>query len=418
MFFRGMFSQPAASSGGWLSSVFGGASDAGVLVNADTAMGLTAVQACVTLLAESIGQLPVALYRRNDKDGRELVLDHPVARLLARPNAFQTSFEHIEQKQLSLGLRGNAYVFKQMGQDGYPESLTVLDPDRVQVLKGTDLMPYYRLIETGEVLPMRLIHHVRWSSANSYIGMSPIDLHKNALGLALAVDKHASKMFQNGTTLSGVIERPSDVAPIASRAVIDGILDDWAKRQGGLDNVGKTALLQEGMTFKALAMTNEDAQLILSRKMSVTEIARIFKVPPHMIGDLEKATFSNIEHQAIQFVIYCLLPWVKRHEQAMMRDFLLDSDADLYIECNVAGLLRGDLKTRYEAYAVGRQWGWLSVNDIRRLENMSPVKGGETYLQPLNMVDATKLPTGNTGPTKASVDEVEKILSNQYEVDK
>jgi len=164
------------------------------------------------------------------------------------------------------------------------------------------------------------------------------------------------------------------------------------------------------MTYKQLAMDNEKAQLLESRQYGVIEVCRLYKVPPHMIQSLDKATFSNIEHQGLQFVIYTLLPWLKRHEAAMMRDLLLTSERkDLYIEFNVSGLLRGDQKARYESYAIGRQWGWLSVNDIRRMENLTPIPGGNTYLTPLNMVDTSTI-TGIEKATPSQIKEIETIL--------
>ena len=154
--------------------------------------------------------------------------------------------------------------------------------------------------------------------------------------------------------------------------------------------MGRVALLQEGMEFKPLSMTNEDAQLIAARQYSVRDVARIYGIPAHMLGDLDRATHSNIEQQSLEFVIYTLMPWLKRHEEAMERDFLSDEErlSGVSIQFNVTSLLRGDITSRYAAYAQARQWGWMSINDIRRLENLPPVEGGNTYLQPLNMTDA------------------------------
>jgi HK97 family phage portal protein len=409
MFTRQFFSsQPTGGSGGWLSGLGGTRSEAGPLVTIQSALSLTALQACVTLLSESVAQLPVELFRRKGDGQREPARDHKLYRVVAwEPNEWQTAFEYREQSQVSAGSRGNSYSLISRDSDGTPNALYPVAAETVQVLKGPDLRPYYR-IDGGEPLPQRMIHHVRWMGLNSYVGLSPIMLHANAIGHAQAIQQYAAKSFLNGTALSGVIERPRESAPIKDQAVIDRLIDQWAQRYSGSTNAKKVAMLQEGMTFKALSMTNVDAELIGALKLTSLEIARIYKVPPHMIGELDKATFSNIEHQAIQFVIYTLLPWIKRHEQAMMRDLLLPSErAEYYIEFNVSGLLRGDQKSRYEAYAVARQWGWLSVNDIRRLENLPPVTGGDVYLQPLNMVDAAKpLPTV---PPQASAEQLAEI---------
>lgn len=420
MFLRQFFSGGGVTSaGGWSSGLGGARSDAGPIVTPESALALTAVQACVTLLGESVGQLPCELFRRKGDGQREAARDHKLYRVIAwEPNEWQTPIEYREQSQLRAGLNGNSYSKIERDSDGTPAALHPIE-GIVTVYKGSDLRPYYS-IDGGPLLPQRMIHHVRWAGLNSYVGLSPVMLHANAIGHAQAIQQYAGKSFLNGTALSGVIERPRESAPIKDQSVIDRITDKWQQMYGGSSNAKRVAMLQEGMTFRPLSMTNVDAELIPALKLTSLDIARIYKVPPHMIGELDRATFTNIEHQAIQFVIYTLLPWIKRHEQAMMRDLLLPSErAEYYIEFNVSGLLRGDQKSRYEAYAVARQWGWLSVNDIRRLENLPPVAGGNTYLQPLNMVDAAnpdagaqqKVPPASTKPTPEQVKEIEGILA-------
>jgi HK97 family phage portal protein len=401
-------------TGGWVSALLGSArSDSGQVVTPASALSLTVLQNCVTLLSESIAQLPIELYERSGDD-RTPAVDHPLYSILKyQPNPWQTPFEFQEQSQVSVGLRGNSYSYIDRDPDGVVQGLYPLDNEAVTVMKGSDLMPVYR-VYGSDPMPQRLVHHVRWMSINGYTGLSPIMLHANAIGHAQAIQQYAGKSFMNGTALSGVIERPG--APLKDQASVDRITDGWNAKFGGSGNAKKVAMLQEGMTFKPLSMTNVDAALIDALRLSTIDIARIYKIPAHMVNELERATFSNIEHQEIQFVIYTLLPWVKRHEQAKTRDLLLPSERKQYfIEYNLAGLLRGDQASRYAAYAVGRQWGWLSINDIRRLENMPPVKGGDVYLSPLNMVDASKpipLPTGKPAePTKAEIDDIQRILT-------
>ncbi|MEW9586252.1 phage portal protein [Paraburkholderia sp. DGU8] len=400
-------------SSGWVSALMGSArSDAGQVVTAASALSLTVLQNCVSLLAESIAQLPIEIYERSGED-RVPAVDHPLYTILKyQPNPWQTPFEYQEQAQIAVGLRGNSYSFIDRDSSGVVQGLYPLDHEAVTVMKGSDLMPVYR-VYGSDPMPQRLVHHVRWMSINGYTGLSPVMLHANAIGHAQAIQQYAGKSFMNGTALSGVIERPG--TPIKDQASIDKITDAWAAKFGGSGNAKKVAFLQEGMTFKPLSMTNVDAALIEALRLSTIDIARIYKIPAHMVNELERATFSNIEHQEIQFVIYTLLPWIKRHEQAKTRDLLLPSERKQYfIEYNVAGLLRGDQASRYAAYAVGRQWGWLSINDIRRLENMPPVKGGDVYLSPLNMVDASKpipVPTTGSGPTKLAVEDIQRILS-------
>lgn len=404
-------------SGFWRGLIGSARNSAGVTVTPESALGIPILQNCVTLLAESMAQLPLEVYQRKGKGQREAAINHPLYDVLRyQPNGFQTPYEYLEGKQIALGLRGNGYSWIDRREDGNVAALWPLANDKVQVLKGGDLLPYYR-IGAGEPVPMRMIHHVRWGSTNNYVGMSPIELHAESVGLAQAVRQYTSKSFANGVAISGVIERPREAPAIKDQSSIDRILDQWGAKFGGMDNAKKVAMLQEGMTFKPVSMNNVDAEIVAILKLAGADIARMYKIPLPMINDLEKANYNTIEQLLIQFVVFGLLPWVKRHEQSMMRDFLLPQDRrEYFIEFNLSGLLRGDQKSRYEAYAIGRQWGWLSVNDIRRLENMPPVDGGNIYLQPLNMVDSTKGGSDLTNPkVRAQLElqhaEIERILA-------
>lgn len=404
-------------SGFWRGLIGSARNSAGVTVTPESALGIPILQNCVTLLAESMAQLPLEVYQRKGNGQREAAINHPLYDVLRyQPNGFQTPYEYLEGKQIALGLRGNGYSWIDRREDGNVAALWPLANDKVQVLKGGDLLPYYR-IGAGEPVPMRMIHHVRWGSTNNYVGMSPIELHAESVGLAQAVRQYTSKSFANGVAISGVIERPREAPAIKDQSSIDRILDQWGAKFGGMDNAKKVAMLQEGMTFKPVSMNNVDAEIVAILKLAGADIARMYKIPLPMINDLEKANYNTIEQLLIQFVVFGLLPWVKRHEQSMMRDFLLPKDRrEYFIEFNLSGLLRGDQKSRYEAYAIGRQWGWLSVNDIRRLENMPPVAGGDIYLQPLNMIDSTKGGGDLTNPkVRAQLElqhaEIERILA-------
>lgn len=394
-------------TGLWSSMIGRSRSAAGVKVTPDSALAITVLQNCVTLLAESVAQLPLEMYRRLGDGKRESASDHPLYDVLRyQPNPWQTPYEYRECSQLACGLRGNAYSFIERNDDGSVKALYPMHNDKVTVLKGPDLLPYYR-VGGHDPLPMRLVHHVRWHTKNHYTGMSPIELHADAVGLAQAVRHYASKSFANGTAVSGVIERPKESVAIKDESSIQRIVDQWGEKFSGVDNAKKVAMLQEGMTFKPLSMSNVDAELLGILKITGTDLARIYKIPPHMINDLEKASYNSLEQLLIQYVIFALMPWVKRHEEAMMRDFLLPGERRQYfIEFNLSGLLRGDQKSRYDAYAVGRQWGWLSINDIRRLENMPPVANGDIYLQPLNMTDvANELPNMHNPNVRAQLEQ-------------
>lgn len=421
MFLSSLFAATAGartSPGGWVSGLLGGQrSSSGTRVNADTAMSVAALQNCVTLLAESLAQMPLELYRRLPDGNREVARDHPLWRVLAvTPNPWQTPFEFREFGQVSAGLRGNAYSLIDRNGKGQVTALYPMQPERIEVLTSTQsLQPFYRVTGTGEVLPMRQVHHVRWWSRNSYTGLSPLHVHKDTIGYALALTDFSSKAFANGPGLAGVLKRPAETPAIKTQAGIDALLDTWREKFAGTDNAKKIALLQEGMSFEPLKVSLVDVELINALKLSAIDIARIYKVPAHMINILDAATYNNVENLQIQFVIYALLPWVRRHEQAMMRDLLTEDErADYYVEFNLGGLLRGDQRTRYAAYALARQWGWLSINDIRRLENLPPVAGGDAYLEPLNMRHAgapRTNPPADQEPSKEALADVERGLN-------
>ena len=291
-------------TGLWSSMIGRGRSASGVTVTPDSALAITVLQNCVTLLAESVAQLPLEMYRRLGEGKREQATDHPLYDVLRyEPNPWQTPYEYRECSQLSCGLRGNAYSFIDRHDDGSVKALYPMHNDKVTVLKGHDLLPYYR-VGSHDPLPMRLVHHVRWHSKNHYTGLSPIELHADAVGLAQAVRQYAGKSFANGTAVSGVIERPKEAVAIKDEASIQRIVDQWGAKFSGIDNAKKVAMLQEGMTFKPLSMSNVDAELLGMLKVTGTDLARIYKIPPHMVNDLEKASYNSLEQLLIQYVIF------------------------------------------------------------------------------------------------------------------
>ena len=420
MFFPGIFggndhSGSKPPGGSWLLSALGGSnrSTSGIHVTPESALGFIAVYACVKLLAESVAQLPCNLYRSTDDNGnRQRATDLPVYDLIHNtPNGWQTSFQYHEFQQGGLGLRGNAYAYVDRSASGEVEAIIPLNPSKVTVRVGSDRRPVFDLLDEGEMgVPFSRMHHIAAFSTNGYVGMSPIAAGREGLGLALATEQHAGYVFANSTNVGGVLERPyiQGAKPL-DKDQIAALKEQWKTLYSGLKNTGEVAVLQDGLQFKKISMSNEDAQLLASRVHGIGEVARLYNIPPHMIQLLDKATFSNIEHQGLQFVIYTLLPWIRRHEAAMMRDFLTADErkAGHYVEFNVSGLMRGDTASRFAAYAQGRQWGWLSVNDIRRMENLPPVTGGDVYLQPLNMVDAGSNPPKSAKLTR-ELDEIKE----------
>ena len=378
---------------GRLSFLFGQTS-AGRAVNEQTAMQVTAVYACVRILAEAIAGLPLCVYRYTEDGSKEKVLEHPLYALLHdEPNPEMTSFIFRETMMSHLLLWGNAYA--QIIRDGRGQVLGLypLLPSKMDVSRadnGELVYTYSRSLDDygskkrTEQIQLRReeVLHIPGLSFDGLIGYSPIAMAKNAIGMALATEDYGATFFANGATPGGVLEHPGVVKDPAH------LRESWHAQFSG-KNSHNVAVLEEGMTFHPMSIPPEEAQFLETRKFQIDEIARIFRVPPHMVGDLEKSSFSNIEQQSLEFVKYTLDPWVIRWEQAMHQALLLsDEKPALFFKFNVDGLLRGDYQSRMNGYAVGRQNGWLSTNDIRELENMNRIsaeEGGDLYLINGNM---------------------------------
>ena len=378
-----------------------GRSTSGKSVNEMTAMQTTAVYACVRILSEAIASLPIHVYRYKD-GGKERVCDHPLYTLLHdEPNPEMTSFVFRETLMTHLLLWGNAYA--QIIRDGRGQVIALypLMPDRMRVDRDENGQIYYRyqlgadeshLDKAGTVdLSPKDVLHIPALGFDGLVGYSPIAMARNSIGMAIACEDFGASFFRNGAAPSGVLEHPGVLKnPEKLRAA-------WEAQYGGSRNSGRVAVLEEGMKFNPIAIPPEQAQFLETRKFQVDEIARIFHVPPHMIGDLERSTFSNIEQQSLEFVKYTLNPWVCRWEQALTRSLLSPKEKREYsIKFNVDGLLRGDYQSRMNGYAVGRQNGWMSANDIRELENhdrISAEQGGDLYLVNGNMIRMTDAAT-------------------------
>lgn len=369
--------------------VFGRA-DSGERVDEKSAMQIATVYACVRLLAETVAGLPLHLYRFTDTEekSKERAKNHPLYRLLYRqPNPEMTSFTFREVMMTHLLLWGNCYA--QIIRDGKNSILSLypLLPEHVEVDRDEKGRIYYiyhaytdeRPGETYRDIIFRRdeIFHVPGLGFNGLVGFSPIAMMKNALGTTLAVEKYGSSFFRNGAQPSGVLEHPGVLKNP------EKIRQNWSDVYGGANNAHKVAVLEEGLSYKPISLPPEDSQFLSTRQYGVNEICRIFRVPPHMVQDLEHATFSNIEHQSIDFVVHTLTPWLVRFEQAIVKDLLLEEEQDIYFpKFNVDGLLRGDYQSRMQGYATGISNGFLSPNDVHRLENMDLIpaeKGGDDY---------------------------------------
>lgn len=411
--------KPTDRTAGSSYSFFMGGTASGKYVTERSAMQMTAVYCCVRILSEAVASLPLQFYRYTDDGGKEKAVEHPLYFLLHdEPNPEMTSFIFRETLMTHLLLWGNAYSQIIRNGKGEVVALYPLMPDRMKVDRDEHGRLYYeytvydlddvdgrkgtnKVGRTVRLQPHDVLH-IPGLGFDGLVGYSPIAMAKNAIGLAIATEEYGSKFFANGAAPSGVLEHPGTIKD-PSR-----IRESWQATFGGSGNANKVAVLEEGMKYTPISISPEQAQFLETRKFQIDEIARIFRVPPHMIGDLEKSSFNNIEQQSLEFVKYTLDPWVSRWEQAMVRALLTSEEKKKYFfKFNVDGLLRGDYQSRMNGYATARQNGWMSANDIRELENLDRIpveQGGDLYLINGNM---TKLEDAGIFAADGGADETE-----------
>ncbi|MEA1961272.1 MAG: phage portal protein [Bacillota bacterium] len=368
-------------------SFFFGSTTSGKTVNERTAMQTTAVYACVRILAETIASLPLHVYQYTDS-GKEKTIDHQLYYLLHdEPNPEMTSFVFRETLMSHLLLWGNAYAQIIRDGRGKIQALYPLLPDKMTVDRSPkgELFYEYRK-DTGSVLLRRdEVLHIPGLGFDGLVGYSPIAMAKNAIGMAIATEEYGAKFFANGANPGGVLEHPGVVKDPAR------IRESWNAVYQGSINAHRVAVLEEGMKFQSIGIPPEQAQFLETRKFQTEEICRIFRVPPHLVADLDKATFSNIEHQSISFVVHTIRPWLVRLEQSINQSLLGKSEkGQCFVGFVVDGLLRGDYASRMQGYAVGIQNGFLSPNDVRRLENMNSFENGYQCLSQKAATKASK----------------------------
>ena len=367
-----------------------GTSGSGKAVTAQSAIQLSTVYACVRVISETVASLPLGVYEATDQ-GNEKATDHPLYRLLHdEPNSEMTSFVLREVMLAHLLLWGNSYCQIIRSGRNRITGLYPLLPDKMNVDRDkAGVLTYAYTTSSGVTvyLAPEDVLHIPGLGFDGVMGYSPIALEKNAIGLGIASEEYGSKFFSNGARPSGILTHPNTVKnPKALR-------ESWNAAYGGSTNANRVAILEEGMEFKPLSIPNNEAQFLETRKFQVDEICRIFRVPPHLVGNLEHATFSNIEHQSIDFAVHTIRPWLVRIEQSMNRALFSESEKGrFYVAFNMDGLMRGDYKSRMEGYAIARQNGWMSANDIRALENQNPIPtedGGDALLVNGNMIPIT-----------------------------
>ena len=402
--FSGLFrsrDKPQNRTAGSAYTFYMGGTTSGKAVTERSAMQMTAVYSCVRILSEAVAGLPLHLYKYTDSGGKAMALDHTLYRLLHdEPNPEMSSFVFRETLMTHLLLWGNAYA--QIIRNGKNEivALYPLMPNKMSVDRDENGRLYYTYYrgsdeaiknkEFAATLHPSDVLHIPGLGFDGLVGYSPIAMAKNAIGMAIACEEYGAKFFANGAAPGGVLEHPGTIKDPQR------VRESWQSTFGGSGNANKIAVLEEGMKYTPIGISPEQAQFLETRKFQINEIARIFRVPPHMVGDLEKSSFSNIEQQSLEFVKYTLDPWVIRWEQSIQRSLLSNDEKAMYfVKFNLEGLLRGDYQSRMNGYAIGRQNGWMSANDIRELENLDRIpteEGGDLYL-----INGNMLPLKNAG---------------------
>ncbi len=351
----------------------GGASASGIIVNPQTALQSAAVYACIQVLAQSVGMLPLNIYSDDPDGNRTEARDHPLWEILHnQPNEFQTAPEFWEMAVMALCLRGNAYAYVNRTRSGAVVELLPLHPDMVRCEMSADFRLSYQITMPDggfkQMFPGDILH-IRGLSLNGWLGISPIAYARESIGLALATEKFGAQLFRNGAKMGGILEHPGKI----SDASYSRIKETFDAASSG-ENAHRTALLEEGMKFSKVSMNADEAQFLATRQYQRSEIAGIFRVPAHMIGDLDKATFSNIENLGLQFVNYSLMPWFVRIEKAIRRDLIAKSERKtIRVKFNPSALLRGDAAARAsyfsKALGAGGSPAWMTQDNVRKVES-------------------------------------------------
>jgi HK97 family phage portal protein len=390
-----------------LYAALGGyASNTGVPVTPFTALQSAAVYGCVKCISEDIAGLPLQVRRRTSDGGWAIDLRHPLNRLFRRPNRWMSAWQFWSYSLTAACLRGNAYIVIQRDRNGMPVELIPVTPDRVTVkLSVVDGRPWYlvnaRQIGIGVWVPPEDMIHMKNMSVDGYLGLSPIACAQDVIGLSLAAQQHGAALFRQGGQVAGVIKHPGRLGDEAAK----NLGESWRDTHGGVQNAFKTVILEEGMTFDKIAITNEDAQFLQTRQFQVLDICRLYRVPPHKLAEYGRATFNNIEQQQQAYVDDALGPATEQLEGLMNDQLLFDDEREDYeTHFDYTGLLRGDTIRRYQSYQIGLSNGFLNRNEVRAREGLNPIEGGEEYI-----ITAAPGEAGGTGgPSLPGLDDDEE----------
>jgi HK97 family phage portal protein len=380
-------------SGAALLAAFGAIPSAsGRYVSPQNAMQIATVYACVRVIAETIGTLPIHVYRRLPR-GRELVTTHRAAYLLdVGPNDEMSPVDLFETLTGHVLLWGNSFADVQRSPvDGSLREIWPLRPDRTTPVRNSrNALVYQTIDDAGQPTRRRSdrILHIRGLSFDGLIGYAPVALARETLGMAAATADYGARFFANDSRPGGVLQLDGQLSPDA----IDRLRASWeAAHSAVAGNSHKVAVLENGLKWQSIGMPNDDAQWLETRKYTRSEIAGLFRVPAHIINDLDKATFSNVEQLGQEFATLCIAPWAVRIEKALNKTLFTEAERGyLFVRFNLGGLVRGDIMSRYQAYATARQNGWMTANEIRELEDMNPADGGDELLVNGNMIPITE----------------------------
>jgi HK97 family phage portal protein len=383
--------EPKASYGPmddyWFTSRY--QSPGGFNISAEGSLNITAVYACIRIIADTVASLPLDLYRRIE-GGKELANSHSLYDLLKyQPNRDQDAYQFFERLIIDCNTRGFFYAEK-VFQQGRIVELRPLQPDWVTIQKLSNGWLRYEYNDnlTGKhrvYRPDELFRVQMFTGPDGYTPISPIRYNADAIGITESMERFAGSYFRHGAAPGGILELPMGVK--ITPEIQKAIKESWNREHQGPDSAHKIAVLDNGMKFTPINLSNEDSQLIESRRFQLADIARIFRVPLHMIQELEKSSFNNIEHQSLDFGIHTIRPWTKRIQQAIRRDILFEDEKKLYYaEFNMNDLLSADAKSRAEFYSNAIQNGFMTRNEVRERENLNPLPGLDEPLQPLNMV--------------------------------
>jgi len=361
-----------------------------IMIDTHTAMKYTAVFSCIRVLSETYATAPIMLYKKKKNGEREPSNDLDIYDILHnRPNEEMSPFNFKEMCMMNLNLGGNAVCEKLFNKFGEVVGLYPYKWQNVKIERDKQTKRLIYTIKDGiaeKKLTRDQVFHVAGPSFDGIVGLSPIEYMSGAIRLGLSYEKFGVNFYKNGANAGGVIRHPTSL----SYEAFQRLRNEFQKSYQGLANTGKPIILEDGAEYQQLTIKPADAQLIENKRFQLEDIARIYRVPLHLIQNLDRATNNNIEHQSLEFIMYTMLPWFKRIEENANMQLLTTQQRKqgYFLESKIDGLLRGDASSRATAYATGRQWGWLSVNDIRKLENMNPIENGGIYLQPMNMIEA------------------------------